>query len=314
MSPDSHRDFFLLYLVRFAGFFFSVLNLIFMKKTFYFLLTKSIGSYINFLGVVSPNKATQMAHGYFSQPRKGKFTIDTLPKTLKEAQSETIQHNDDVIQTYIWKGNETVIFLIHGWESNSSRWKKMLPHLKKSGSTIVAIDGPAQGLSSGKELTIIKYAEYIDIVSKKYQPNYMISHSMGGMTSIYYQYKYQNPTIKKIVTLGAPSDFTIILKNFTSLLSLSNKVVKSLEKKYTEFLNTNLDLISSKEFASKIDTKGLIVHDVEDKIVLFEEGKKIAESWKDVQFIETKGLGHKLHDDELYRKIYVFLFNPHPVQ
>ena len=272
------------------------------------MLTKSIGSYINLMSFIAPKKATQMAHGYFSEPRKGKFTIDKLPKTLKEAQSEIIQHNDDIIQTYIWKGNETVILLIHGWESNSSRWKKMLPYLKKSGSTIIAIDGPAQGLSSGKEFTVPKYAEFIDIVAKKYQPNYIIGHSMGGQTSLYYQYKYQNPSLQKMVILGAPSDFTIILKNFTSLLSLNNTVTKALKNKYTEYLNQHLDQFSSKEFVSTIDVKGLLAHDIEDTVVLFDEGKKIAESWKDVQFIETKGLGHKLHDDELYNKVYEFLF------
>lgn len=280
-----------------------------MKKTFYFLLTKSIGSYINFLGLVSPKKATQMAHGYFSEPRKGKLSLDNLPKTLQAAHSETIYHNEDVIQTYIWKGNDTIVLLIHGWESNSSRWKKMLPHLKKSGSTIIAIDGPAQGLSSGKELTIIKYAEFIDIVSKKYQPHYVIGHSMGGKTVLYYQYKYQNPNIKKIVTLGAPSDFIIILNNFTRMLSLNNKIRKTLKNKYTEYLNLDLDQFSSKEFVSKINVKGFLAHDIEDTIVLFDEGKKIAHSWKDVQFIETKGLGHKLHDDELYQKVYTFLFD-----
>ena len=279
-----------------------------MKKTFYFLLTKSIGSYINLLSFIVPKKATQMAHGYFSEPRKGKFTFDTLPKTLKDAQSDTIQYKEDVIQTYIWKGNDTIIFLIHGWESNSSRWKKLLPYLKKSGSTIIAIDGPAQGLSSGTEFTVPKYAEFIAIAAKKYQPNYIIGHSMGGQTCLYYQYKYQNPSVQKMVILGAPSDFTIILKNFTSLLSLNNTVTKSLENKYTDFLNQHLDLFSSKEFVSKIDVKGLLAHDVEDMVVLFDEGEKIAESWKDVQFIATKGLGHKLHDDDLYRKVYTFLF------
>ena len=279
-----------------------------MKKTFYFLLTKSIGAYINLMSFVFPKKATQMAHGYFSEPRKGKFTIDTLPKTLKESHMETIQHNEDVIQTYIWKGNDTIILLIHGWESNSSRWKKMLPYLKKSGSTIIAIDGPAQGLSSGKEFTVPKYAEFIDIAAKKYQPNYIIGHSMGGQTSLYYQYKYQNPDIQKMVILGAPSDFIIILKNFTTLLSLNNKVKKALKNKYTQYLNQHLDQFASKEFVSKIDVKGLLAHDIEDNVVLFDEGEKIAESWKDVQFIATKGLGHKLHNDDLYRKVYTFLF------
>jgi triacylglycerol esterase/lipase EstA (alpha/beta hydrolase family) len=279
-----------------------------MKKTFYFLLTKSIGSYINLMSFIFPTKATQMAHGYFSEPRKGKFTIENLPKTLKEAQSETIFHNEDVIQTYIWKGNDTIILLIHGWESNSSRWKKMLPYLKKSGSTIIAIDGPAQGLSNGKEFTVPKYAEFIDVAAKKYQPHYIIGHSMGGQTSLYYQYKYQNPSLQKMVILGAPSDFTIILKNFTSLLSLNNTVTKALEIKYTNYLNQHLDQFTSKEFVSTIDVKGLLVHDIEDTVVLFDEGKKIAESWKDVLFIQTKGLGHKLHDDELYNKVYAFLF------
>lgn len=279
-----------------------------MKKALYFLLTKSIGGYINLLSFVFPEKATQLAHGYFSEPRKGKFTIDKLPKTLQDAHFETIQHNEDIIQTYIWKGNDTILLLIHGWESNSSRWKKMLPYLKKSGSTIVAIDGPAQGLSSGKEFTVPKYAEFIDIVVKKYQPNYIIGHSMGGKTSLYYQFIYQNPDVQKMVILGAPSDFAIILNNFATLLGLNTKMTKALANKYTSILNQNLDEFSAKEFASKINVKGFLAHDIDDTIVLFKEGKKIAESWKDVQFIETKGLGHKLHDDELYKKVYQFLF------
>lgn len=260
------------------------------------------------MSLLFPEKATDMAHGYFSEPRKGKISKNELPKTLQTSHSETIKNDEDVIQTYIWKGNDTVVLLIHGWESNSSRWKKILPHLIQSGSTIIAIDGPAQGLSSGKEFTVPKYAAFIDIVSKKYKPNYIIGHSMGGQTSLYYQYKYQNPNVQKLVILGAPSDFTIILKNFTTLLSLNNKVTKALENKYTNLLNLNLAQFSSEVFVSKIEVKGLLAHDIDDKVVLFKEGKKIAESWKDVQFIQTRGLGHKLHDDDLYRKIYTFLF------
>jgi len=279
-----------------------------MKKAFYFLFTKSIGGYLNLLSFVFPIKATQLAHGFFSEPRKGKLKKDKLPKILKEAQLETIQHRGDSIQTYIWKGNETVILLVHGWESNSSRGKKMLPYLKKTGSTIVAIDGPAQGLSSGKEFSVLKIAEFIDIVAKKHQPYYIIGHSLGGKASLYYQYKYQNPAIQKMVILGAPSDFKIILDNFVALLSLNSKITKALEVQYTTLLNQSLDQFTAQQFASKLDVKGFLAHDINDSIVLFEEGKKIASTWKEVQFIETSGLGHKLHDDALYKKVVQFLF------
>ena len=260
------------------------------------------------MSYVFPKKATKLAHTFFSEPRKGKLTRDKLPKVLQEALSETIQQNKDSIQTYIWKGNETIILLIHGWESNSSRWKKMLPVLKKSGSTVIAIDGPAQGLSSGKEFTIIKYAEFINIVVKKYQPHYIIGHSMGGKASLYYQYKYQNPLIQKMVILGAPSDFKIIFNNFISLLGLNNKISKALENQYTALLNHTFDQFTAQQFVEKLDVKGLLAHDIDDTVVLFEEGKKIASAWKDVQFIETSGLGHKLHDEDLYKKIAHFLF------
>ena len=272
------------------------------------MITKSIGIYLNLISFVFPKKATQMAHSLFSEPRKGKLTKDKLPKTLRETHSEKIQNNEDTIQTYIWKGNETIILLIHGWESNSSRWKKMLPYLKNSGSTIIAIDGPAQGLSSGKEFTILKYAEFIDVVVKKYQPSYIIGHSMGGNASLYYQYKYQNPSVEKMVILGSPSDFKILFSNFIQLLSLNSKIEKALEDHYTSLLNQSLDQFSAKIFASEIKAKGLVIHDVEDTTVLFEEGKKIVSLWKDVQFIETSGLGHSLHDDDLYKKVSQFLF------
>jgi triacylglycerol esterase/lipase EstA (alpha/beta hydrolase family) len=280
-----------------------------MKKTFYFLLTKSVGTYINLLMYLFPKKAIQIAHGHFSEPKKGKITVVNLPKTLQSATLETIVNNEDTIQIYIWKGNENIIMLIHGWESNSSRWKKMLPYLIQSGSTVIAIDGPGQGLSNGKEFTVPKYAEFIDIVAKKYSPQYLIGHSMGGQTSLYYQYKYNNPTIQKMVILGAPSDFTIILANFISLLSLNKKVTKSLENKYTKVLDLDLKEFISKQFVSTIEVKGLLAHDIDDTVVLFSEGKKIADAWKDVQFEQTKGLGHKLHYADLYEKVSKFLFS-----
>ena len=283
-----------------------------MKKTFYFLLTKAVGTYINLLIYVFPNKAIQTAHSHFSEPKKGKITVDNLPKTLQTATLETIVDNENIIQTYIWKGNDTIIFLIHGWESNSSRWKKMLPYLIESGSTVIAIDGPGQGLSSGKEFTVPKYAEFIDIVAKKYQPQYLIGHSLGGKSSLYYQYKYQNLSLQKMVILGAPSDFLLILNNFITLLSLNKKVAKALENKYTKVLNLDLKEFASKQFASKIEVKGFLAHDIDDTIVLFSEGQKIADSWQDVQFEHTKGLGHKLHDADLYEKVGKFLFDKTP--
>ena len=279
-----------------------------MKKTAFFIFTKSIGLYINLLSFVFPKKASQLAYAFFSEPREGKLSKDKLPEILQEAQSEMFQLQEDSFHTYTWKGNDTVILLVHGWESNASRWENLLPYLKKSGSTIIAIDGPAHGLSSGKEFNIPQYAEFIHIAVEKFKPQYLIGHSIGGKTCLYYQSVYQNDALKKMVILGAPSDFKIILNNYITLLSLNSKISKSLEAHYLNNFKLTLEQFSGKIFASKLNIKGLIAHDIDDTVVLFEEGKKIAGAWKNVVFIETKGLGHSMHDDELYKKVSHFLF------
>jgi len=249
----------------------------------------------------------QIAYSLFAEPRKGRLFKSNLPKILEEAEIESFYFKEQKFKSYIWKGNQTVIILVHGWESNSLRWQKLLPYLKETGSTIIAIDAPAHGLSSGNKFDIPKYAAYINIVAKKYNPKYLIGHSLGGKTCLYYQYFYKNKNIEKIVTLGSPCDFKILLNKYIKLLSLNTNIKKSLEVQYRKIFRSSLTFFSAKYFASKINTRGLIAHDISDSVVAYEEGKKIASGWKDSIFIETKGLGHSMHDEDLYQKITQFL-------
>lgn len=280
-----------------------------MSKLTYFIFTKSLGLFVNFISIFSTRKAADIAYYLFSNPREGKFTKEGMPSVLKNTLNETLVHKNQKFQTYIWKGNETVVLLVHGWESNASRWENLLPFLKKSGCTIIALDGPAHGLSDGITFNIPEYAEFIHVLAQKYNPEYLIGHSMGGKACLYYQATYQFQSVKKIVSLGAPCDFKIIVQNYINLLSLNSKVTEGLYAYYLEHFNLKIDDFSGRIFASKITVKGLIVHDKGDVTVLPEEGRKIAQAWKDSVFIETKGLGHGLHGVELYKEMTEFLFN-----
>jgi len=280
----------------------------YFNKISYYVLTKSIGLYINALSYVNPEKATKLAYKYFTEPREGRLNIRSIPKILKESEQEVLHHENDIIQAYIWRGNENKILLVHGWESNASRWELMIPELRKSGSTVIALDGPAQGLSSGTEFNIPQYARYVDTLIQKFQPQYMIGHSMGGATCLYYHFKYNNPLLQKMVILGAPSEFEILLSNYKKTISLNNKAFQLLKQRFTERFQISPSEFSGKRFAASFNLKGLIAHDIDDDVVAFNEGKQIAEAWKSAQFIETKGLGHSMHDEHLYQKIYHFLF------
>ena len=164
-------------------------------------------------------------------------------------------------------------------------------------------------MSSGKSFSIPQYAEFIHLAVEKFKPQFLIGHSIGGKACLYYQSVHQNKNLQKMVILGAPSDFRIILNNYIALLSLNAKIAKSLEDYYLNHFKLKLEDFSGKIFASKVKVKGLIAHDVDDTVVKFEEAKKIASTWKNAIFIQTKGLGHALHDDDLYKKVSTFLFD-----
>ncbi|MGV3697854.1 alpha/beta hydrolase [Flavobacterium sp.] len=297
-----------------------------MQKIQFFIITKSIGLYLNLLSYINVDNAKSKAYRLFTSPRKGKLNAEALPKILQSATRETIEYGNEKIQAYIWKGtsrgasdvgpakqtgfreaNDEVILLVHGWESNASRWKKLLHHLIPLGKTIIALDGPAHGLSGGTEFSTPKYAEFINVIAQRFEPKILIGHSAGGAAISFYLNKYKNPAIEKVILLGAPSDFKIVSNNFVKLLSLNDRVRLKLEDYFIQRFQIGLDDFSGHKFAQNFSQKALIAHDLQDNVVLVDEGRKYANTWKNAVYIETTGLGHSMHDAELYKKIAEFL-------
>ncbi|RAR46817.1 alpha/beta fold hydrolase [Flavobacterium lacus] len=279
-----------------------------MNRIFNTFLIKTIGCYINVLSYIFPKMATKLAYKFFSEPRAGKLKPEFMPEILEKATIETVSLKNYNFPIYKWDGNETKILLIHGWESNASRWEPMFPYLQKSGCTILAIDGPAHGLSSGDEFNVPYYAEFINTVFQKYEPQILIGHSIGGSACLYFQHHFSSISLEKMILLGAPSDLEILLNNYAQLLGLNTKVVQLLNTYFFERFNIKTDEFLGEKLASSLVIEGIISHDIDDDVVLFLESKKIASGWKKATFIETKGLGHSMHDKTLYEDIEKYLF------
>lgn len=273
------------------------------------ILAKLVGLYINLLSLIAPKKATRLAYRFFTQPRAGKLSHTNLPEILRQAMPETITHGDMVFQAYVWPGNATTVLLVHGWESNAGRWKLLISYLKKAGCTIIAIDAPAHGLTGGEEFNIPRYAAFIDHMVQRYRPQFLVGHSIGGATALYYQSHYTTTTtIKKMVVMGAPCDLRTVINNFQKTLWLAPWVKRAMKRLLTDSYKVNPDDFCGDMFATKITIPGLLIHDKKDTTVAYKEGVKISKSWPSARFITTKGLGHSMHNPALYEEVYDFLF------
>ena len=270
------------------------------------IITKLYGLYFNIFVWFVPNKIAHQAFEVFCTVRKGKV-LPNQKQYLDDAKFDVINIAGHSIQLYNWPGNKETVLLVHGWESNSWRWHKLIEKLQKADYNIIAFDAPAHGYSSGKFLYVPLYAEALQAIILKYQPKTVIGHSVGGMTVLYNEYKNPNVFIEKIVTVGSPSEYHEIFTHYQNLLGFNNKVMTVLEEYfYAKFGFTPKEFSSSK-FVLTNSKKGLLFHDRLDKITPYHASVDVHKHWKGSELVSTEGFGHSMHQNEVNDKIIAFL-------
>lgn len=277
-----------------------------MKKFLSNFIPKIYGIFLNILALINPKKAAEKAFYIFCTVRKGRI----LPHQkiyLDPNKKEVLTIADHTIQTYGWESKGETVLLIHGWESNTWRWHKLIEKLTEANYNIIAFDAPAHGNSSGKYLYVPLYAEILQGLITKYKPIHLVGHSVGGMTVLYNEYKNTNETVKKIVTIGSPSEFHEIMSHFQKLLGFNAKVYSALANYIKARFGFTIREFSTSSYAKTNTKKGLLFHDKFDKIAPYHASEQVHANWKNSQFISTKGLGHSMHQDEVNRQIVSFL-------
>ena len=78
---------------------------------------------------------------------------------------------------------------------------------------------------------------------------------------------------------------------------------------FEEFGQGVLDAITNESLAPRIDIPALMFHDVKDDVTPVEDSRAIARIWKQAQFIETEGLGHRgaLQSKSIHEQVVKFL-------
>jgi pimeloyl-ACP methyl ester carboxylesterase len=267
---------------------------------------KSIGNALNATSLISAKYASKKAINLFASPRKGRYT-DQQKAIISSANFEELSYENVTIATYHWVGKNKTVLLVHGWESNTSRWDYLLEDLKAQDYNIIALDAPAHGKSDGKQFNAILYSEFINVVAKKFQPEVLMGHSVGGMASVFCMHNHKLPSIKKLVLLGAPAHFTGVFDRYKMMMGYNSRISNGLDRLVLERFEKPVAYFSAADFTKTMDTKGLIIHDKKDRIIPYEDAKLFANRYENSELITTTGLGHSLKDLSLTPKIITFI-------
>ncbi|WP_194532453.1 alpha/beta fold hydrolase [Zobellia nedashkovskayae] len=279
-----------------------------MKKTLNKMLPKVYGRYFNLLARVSKTRAAEKAFYVFCTVRKGRV-LPNQKEYLDKAKSGALEVKNHTLQTYHWSGSKETVLLVHGWESNTFRWRNLIAKLLEANYNIVAFDAPAHGYSSGQYLDLPSYSDGVQAMIEKYNPKYLIGHSMGGMTLMYNEFYHKNEGVEKMITIGSPSEFYEIMDHYQRLLDFNDNVREALEAYVLNRFGFTVKEFSSSRFAKTNTKKGLLFHDELDKLAPFHASEAVHSYWNDSTFIRTKGLGHSMHQEHINDQIVDFLNN-----
>jgi pimeloyl-ACP methyl ester carboxylesterase len=270
------------------------------------LTPKIYGFLLNFQSLFSKKTASKNAFQVYCNVRKGKVLAEQKA-FLNDAKHEFVQLSDHTIQSYNWPGKGKNVLLVHGWESNSYRWRILIEKLQKADFNVFSFDAPAHGYSTGTFLNHPLYESTLQSIIQKYAPSYLIGHSMGGMTIMYNQYLHHDSAVEKIVTIASPSEYHELMRFYKKLLSLSKRVVAGLEDHLIAKFGFSFKEFSTTQFAKTNTKTGLLIHDRFDPITPYWSSEQVHSNWADSTFITTEGLGHSIQDNHINDQIVSFL-------
>ncbi len=223
-----------------------------------------------------------------------------------------IPFKDGELAVTSWgKSDGPSVLLMHGWGGTRAQMTGFVDPLLFAGYRVVAYDQPAHGESNGQMTNILEIAPTMELIREKEGPfDAIIAHSFGTLIASYALVKRNFPPPSKLIYFGAFNRLLDSLPRFQALAKLPDEIIHGLrEMLYENFGRDVLDAIVNETLAPQIPIPALMFHDVTDNVTPVEDSRAIAKAWKNAQFIETNGLGHRgaLQSKEIHEQVVKFL-------
>ena len=247
------------------------------------------------LAAISKKKAAAKAFEVFCTPQFR--NLKKLPLIFGEAEKLQFKFQEYLIAGYRWnKGAGRKALIIHGFESSVVNFDKYVNPLIKKGYEVLAFDAPAHGRSSGKKVNAIIFRDFLKYVCQQYGPvQSFIAHSFGGLAICMALSETAHDENYRIALVAPATETKTALDHFFQFIKLDDaEVRKEFEAIITQLSGHPVAWFSIHRTLKKITAKILWLHDQDDQITPLKDVLKIKEeNHSNIQFVITKGLGHR---------------------
>ena len=243
-------------------------------------------------GWLMPEATVRQASRLFGTPlpssRSRALATDCGDAVVGEVRSE-----GEAVATYAWgdPARQPYVLFAHGWSSFGLRCRPWVEPLREAGYAVVAFDQPAHGRNSGGRPLLPAFAAALAAVTRRHgQPAAVVAHSMGGASALLAL--AAGVRTDRVVLLAPAADLRAAGGRFGQAVGLAPALVARMFERFERQVGAPVDSFAAHRHAPAMGVPALVVHDLEDPDVPWEEGERYARLWPDARLLSTRGLGH----------------------
>lgn len=261
------------------------------------------------ISLLSPKKAAKKAMELFCTPQHR--NQKKLPPIFEKAEKISFPFEEYQIKGYRWNyPSDKKLLILHGFESSVINFDRYIKPLTKSGYEVLAFDAPAHGRSSGKQINVLLYKNFVLHIENVYGPvSNFIAHSFGGLALSLALEEKKPIEEMKIVFIAPAAETTTAINSFFSLLKLNNAVRKEFDKLIEDLSGHKPQWFSISRIADKLKAQVLWLQDRDDKMTPLSDVEPVMKkNYPNFKFVISEGLGHRriYRDNNSFKTIMHF--------
>lgn len=254
------------------------------------LALASIRLYFTVARWLAPHAAVRRAAALFCTPHPRGRVRAPLAEGAQAFELHACGHR---LAGYRWGDPATQPYVLfsHGWASSGAGIAAWVPALRAAGLAVVAFDQIAHGASPGRRATLPAFTDALVSAGERFGPaRAVIGHSLGGAAATLALAR--GLQAERAILIAPAADPVAAAHRFAGTIGLGRVLCERMMAGFQARLGIAFDEQHARCNAPRIARPALIVHDLADSVVPWDEGECYARHWPEARLLSTHGLGH----------------------
>lgn len=243
-------------------------------------------------GWLMPEATVRRASRLFGTPLPSSRSR-ALAAAADDARIGQVHSEGHAVTTYAWgdPGRQPYVLFSHGWSSFGLRCRPWVAPLRAAGYAVVAFDHPGHGRNDGGRAILPAFAAALAAVARRHgAPDALVAHSMGGAAATLAL--RAGLQARRVVLVAPAADLRAAGGRFGRMIGLAPALVARMFEGFEREIGVPVDSLAVHHHVPSLGMPALVVHDLEDDDVPWEEGERYARCWPHARLLTTSGLGH----------------------